>query len=296
MTLSKGATIAPGPGIAGPAGRFAAFSFVDRIGDLVPGVRAAGSFWIPDTITGLPQPLAAEAIGQLAAWAAMAQLDFRARPVAGLAQETIFRSLCAPGQTLTLEVEIESCSEEAIAYSGSARVGERPILELRHAVGPMMPMQDFDDPALVRADFETLRGAGRPPGRFAGIDAPLGEASRHVTGQSIDAHLAVPANAALFADHFPRRPVFPATLLLHALSHWAVELARDRANADCAPVLASVSNVKVRTWTLPGQTLDLHVEALAADGSSLPMRLAARSGERTVATARATVDLRGRPA
>ena len=66
---------------------FAAFSFVDRITGLEPGdararhVRDSGA-----TSTAFPSCLMAEAVGQLAAWVAMAHIGFRGRPVAALAQ------------------------------------------------------------------------------------------------------------------------------------------------------------------------------------------------------------------
>jgi hypothetical protein len=79
---------------------FAAFSFVDRITELEPGVRGHGSFAVPGSIAAFPACLVAEAVGQLAAWIAMARIDFRGRPVAALATETIFHGDVAPGSRL----------------------------------------------------------------------------------------------------------------------------------------------------------------------------------------------------
>ena len=58
-------------------GRFGAFSFVDRITEVVPGMRARGSYQVPKGLDAFPSALAAEAVGQLAAWASMARLEFR---------------------------------------------------------------------------------------------------------------------------------------------------------------------------------------------------------------------------
>src|SRR5260370_414825 len=101
---------------------FAAFSFVDRITALEPGARARGTFAVPGDLTAFPACLVAEAVGQLAAWVAMAKVDFRGRPVAALAAETIFHVEVAPGSRLDLAVEVESCDDEAIAYGGVAHV------------------------------------------------------------------------------------------------------------------------------------------------------------------------------
>jgi 3-hydroxymyristoyl/3-hydroxydecanoyl-(acyl carrier protein) dehydratase len=128
-------------------GRFRAFSFVDRITRLEPGRRIEGQYTVPPSAARFPAALMAEAVGQLAAWAAMAELGFTHRPVAGLAAETRYDGAAAPGQTLALTAEIERCDAEAIAYSGSASVDGRRVLELSHCVGPMLPMEEFDAPA-----------------------------------------------------------------------------------------------------------------------------------------------------
>jgi len=254
------------------------------IDELIAGERVRGRYAIPPSIV-FPQSLAAEAVGQLAAWAAMAQLDFQLRPVAGLAQELVFHRRCLPGETLDLEVALESCTEDAISYSGTARSGGDTVLELRHSVGPMLPMADFDDRAAVAADFALLTGGGRAPGACAGIEAPLGELVHCEPDHALEARLTVPEGARFFADHFPRRPVFPATLLMHALTHWAIELG---GGAD-ASRLAAVANVKMRSWILPGQQVDLRIERAGGDSATTHVKLSARVGDRNVAAARATL-------
>ena len=80
------------------ADHFAAFSFVDRITEYEPGRRARGRYAVPADIAAFPSCLVAEAVGQLAAWVAMAHIGFRGRPVAALANETRFRADVAPGE------------------------------------------------------------------------------------------------------------------------------------------------------------------------------------------------------
>jgi 3-hydroxymyristoyl/3-hydroxydecanoyl-(acyl carrier protein) dehydratase len=136
--------------------RFNAFSFVDRITALEGGRRARGRFAIPAGLPAFSTCLVAEAVGQLAAWVAMAQAEFRRRPMAGLSGETRIVGEAAPGEILDLGVEIESCDPDAVAYGGWARVADTPVLELCRCVGPMLPLEDFDAPEAVRGDFETL--------------------------------------------------------------------------------------------------------------------------------------------
>jgi len=272
-------------------GRFRAFSFVDRITRLDPGHRIEGLYTVPATASRFPAALMAEAVGQLAAWSAMSALGFTHRPVAGLAGETRYHGAAVPGQTLQLAAEIERCDDEAIAYGGSASIDGRCVLELTHCVGPMLPMEEFDAPEAVRADFETLMGSGAPGDRFAGVDVPRLETTEHSAGERVRAVLHVPESAIYFDDHFPRRPVFPGTLLMDSLSTLALRLAGD------LPVLhgsrlavARVRDVKIRSFTAPGQTLELSAEMQSSSADGAQMKLAARADGRTIATARIDVE------
>jgi 3-hydroxymyristoyl/3-hydroxydecanoyl-(acyl carrier protein) dehydratase len=272
-------------------GRFRAFSFVDRITRLDPGHRIEGLYTVPATASRFPAALMAEAVGQLAAWSAMSSVNFTHRPVAGLAGETRYHGAAVPGQSLQLAAEIERCDDEAIAYGGTASIDGRCVLELIHCVGPMLPMEEFDAPEAVRADFETLMGPGAASGRFAGVDAPQLETTEHSAGERLRAVLQVPETATYFDDHFPRRPVYPGTLLMDNLSTLALQLAGDLpALHGSRLAVARVRDVKIRAFTAPGQALELeaHVQSSSADGAQ--MKLAARADGRTIATARIDVE------
>ena len=157
---------------ASPTGRFAAFSFVDRITKIEGVARVSGLYTIPPTVSLFPASLVAEAIGQLAAWVAMSSVGFTHRPVAALAGDTRMHSLPRPGDTLELIVDIESCDAESITYKGRALVEGRLILELQDTLGSMLDIHEFDAPAALAADFELLKTVGRPPGAFAGVPLP----------------------------------------------------------------------------------------------------------------------------
>ncbi len=83
-----------------------------------------------------------------------------------------YHQLPQPGCTLQLQADIERCDAEAVAYSGKAFIDGRLALELVDSVGPMLPMEEFDAPEAVRADFHTLLGVGAAPGRFGGVPVP----------------------------------------------------------------------------------------------------------------------------
>ena len=267
---------------------FAAYSFVDRITDFVPAKHARGQFAIPPNLSDFSSCLVAEAVGQLAAWVSMAHIDFRGRPVAALATETRFHGDTMPGQTLDLVVDIDDCDDEAVAYSGSASVDGRTIVELIHCLGPMLPVEDFDAPDTLRSRFELLRTAGATPHRFQGVARPAVTAQEHMNGQSLRATLAVPRDAPYFGDHFPRRAVFPATLLLDTQIRLALELAREAPpwKDRGAPQPARVTHVKMRSFILPGQNVDLAIELVPPANGVAKASLGARIDERVVATAR----------
>lgn len=269
--------------------RFCAFSFVDRI-TRCSGRHIEGEYKVPASASRFPASLMAEAVGQLAAWCAMAELDFAWRPVAGLAAETRYHRIAEPGQTLTLEADLARCDAEAVAYSGRAFIDGTCALELVDCVGPMLPMGEFDAPDAMRADFGTLSSAGAAPGRFGGVPVPQFEPLEHEVGRRLRARLQVPGQdeVSYFADHFPRRPVFPGTLLLDAMATLSAEVAGEAMPGQTASTLmpSRVSNVKIRSFTIPGTALELEIELLAVEGERAQLKLAARNDGKTVATGR----------
>src|SRR5262245_54840679 len=95
---------------------FRAFSFVDRIHSLEAGATIRGSYMIPAHLESFPSLLVAEAVGQCAAWSAMAAVDFKCRPVAGLAGKVELLGRVQPGQVLELAADLERADHEAVAY------------------------------------------------------------------------------------------------------------------------------------------------------------------------------------
>jgi 3-hydroxymyristoyl/3-hydroxydecanoyl-(acyl carrier protein) dehydratase len=273
--------------------RFSAFSFVDRITALEAGRRARGRFAIPAGLPAFSICLVAEAVGQLAAWVAMAQSEFRGRPVAALSREMRILGEAAPGDILDLGVEIESCDPEAVAFDGWARLGDTPVLELRRSLGPMLPLEDFDAPEAMRRDFETLCGPSARPGRFRGVEEPELTLIDRVPGQRLRATISVPVSAPFFADHFPRRPVFPATLLLDAQIRLALRLAGETVTSGQRLRLAKIVDMKMRSFILPGQRVEMETTLWSATNGAAELTLAARVDGKRVATGRVEIVSRG---
>ena len=266
---------------------FAAFSFVDRITEFIDGSRARGVFWVPQGIRVFPSCLVAEAVGQLAAWVAMSEVDFRGRPVAALATETRFLGVVLPGDVLELAVEIEDCDDNMVSYGGNASVEGRQMIELKHCLGPMLPVEDFDAPEALRERLSLLRDRGAPRGRFPGVDLPETVVIERVPGKSVRANLNVPREATFFADHFPRNPVFPATLLLDAQIRVAAELVEKSCGPQFAsPVASRMTHFKMRSFITPGQEVELAATLTSQDALAARVMLSAQVAGKSVATAR----------
>src|SRR5215472_2488504 len=110
--------------------RFCAFSFVDRITSLELGGSVRGQYAIPPNVDAFPVSLVAEAVGQLAAWAAMKAVDFTHRPVAGIAGRIELLSMVRPGQVLDLSAELESVDTDSVGYCGIASVNGSTVIRL----------------------------------------------------------------------------------------------------------------------------------------------------------------------
>ena len=261
------------------SGHFSAYSFVDRITELEAGRRAKGVFLVPPHLSRFPSTLAAEAAGQLAAWNAMACLDYKVRPVAGLAAEIRFGPEVRPGQRLDLEVVIESCEADAVSYSAWADADGVRVMELDHSVGPMLPMEEFDSPEAIRERFRLLCGPGAPSGRYEGVPEHNMEIVEQVPYQRVRALLRVPTQALFFTDHFPRRPVFPGTLLLDAQIGLALQFAAGSKHWPPGSRLAAtrVPDMKMRSFIRPGDVLELLVEL---EPPAEPMKAMAKTGVR----------------
>lgn len=266
---------------------FRAFSFVDRIASIRPGGHAVGIYSIPAGIDSFPASLVAEAIGQLAAWSAMATVDFQRRPVAGIAGGIELLAPVHPGQTLELTADFEEIDIEAAAYCGGATVGGVPVIRLTHCVGPMVPMEDFDDPGAIRERYSLLCGAGATPGGFAGLPSFRIERIGGEVGKVARATLHVPASARIFADHFPRRPVFPGSLLMHTNLQLAAMLLGEVASPAAGSwTPRMISDMKLRAFIPPGETLEVEARIEELSAESAELFVATRQGKRLAGSAR----------
>lgn len=261
---------------------------MDRITSVEPGVLARGRYAIPADIDAFPASLVAEAVGQLAAWAAMAVVNFQRRPVAGIAAGIELLSPVQPGQTLELAADLEAADAEAVSYHGSASADGVPVIRLTHCVGPMVLMAEYDDPDAVRERFALLCDAGVPPGGFAGLPPIAVQRTDGEPGKIARASLAIPGAAKIFADHFPRRPVFPGSLLMHANLQLAAALTNELPCADAGQVWRprAISDMKLRAFIPPGEALELEARLNGAANGRADLIVETRKSKRVIGTAR----------
>jgi 3-hydroxymyristoyl/3-hydroxydecanoyl-(acyl carrier protein) dehydratase len=267
-------------------GHFRAFSFVDRITYVHDGRQIHGSYAIPSGVDEFPLALVGEAVGQLAAWAAMAAADFGYRPVAGLAGRIESLRQPRPGQILELAATLENVDTESVEYNGTARVNGTPIINLKDCVGPMMVLTEFEDPQAVRVRFDELCQGVSRPGVFPGLPQLAVERTGGASGQSVATFFRVPPEAPFFADHFPRRAVFPGSLLMHLSLGVATILTGEMAPpAQGRWVPAEIQDMKLRSFIPPGAALQIEARVKQLDRHSASLTLETRTEREMVATA-----------
>jgi 3-hydroxymyristoyl/3-hydroxydecanoyl-(acyl carrier protein) dehydratase len=252
------------------------FLFVDRI-DALDADAARGQFDLSQGDDALPAWLVIEAIGQLAGWIAMRRTDFRSRPVAALVADLRIgdAAACLHGGTLSLEARIDRLDGRAILYSGAARCGDALVAELRRSVGPLLPLELFDDPDAMRQRCADLC-AGRAPQRARGA-LPRGElASVDLLDDGVRrARLDVPVAA----------PVYPATLLADAQAQLALGVAAEALKVDPARVAVDgLRDFKVRAFSEPGQHLTLEAAPDTVDVGRATVRVRAEAEGKRVAS------------
>lgn len=267
------------------------FHLVDRISAFEPRRSAAGSLQLPAGNGEFPVSLVVEAVGQLASFVAMESVDFAMRPVAAIAGEVLAHRPVPDGARLDLEIQVGALRPSAIRYAGLARVGAETVVELSRCTGAMLPMETFDDPERVRTHLEHLRASGIDPRAFPTPEEfrPRVCEERHPSPGVAEAVLEAPLEASFYADHFPSRPVYPATLLLDAKIGVAQRLlAGPETPASETPAIVAVRNVKVRAFTPPGGQVRVRAEAAddRQDDGTRVVALEAFAEEGRVSTAR----------
>ena len=191
-----------------------------------------------------------------------------------------------PGDTLELEATLVKADEEAVAYDGIARVNGIAVVRLQDCLGPMLPLLEFDDPEVLRERYALLKTTGAKPDGFAGVPFFAAEKTGGTAGDTAEGNFLIPASAPFFGDHFPRRPVFPGTLLMNLNLGFAIDLAVERAGVGTRWTVQEMTDVKIRSFMAPGEVLDLKATIAEDAGDFVRVVVETRKGKRLTSSAR----------
>ncbi len=255
------------------------FHFVDQILELDPGRHAlgvkrvtSGDTFVRATVGGAPALLSCiigEALGQLAAWSVMAANDFTLRPVAGIVGEVAIIGEAAVGDTIVLDTTIDSETDESVIYHAAATVDGETVLRLEDALGPMLPIEQFNDPDELRQRLVRIQRPEAPSeipiaGSEATVpyDTSFDEVLSFEPGIQATAIRTLGQDEAYLADHFPRKPVLPLSLLLESLLQLGQNLV-DEGEPRYVPT--GVRRVKMKRFVEPGSSLAVTIRVARRD-------------------------------
>ena len=267
------------------------FLFVDRIIHCIPGSVVQGIKHITPDDAYLCQDeqeracfipsLIGETLGQLAAWNVMQANDFTQRPVAGVVASARLHRSAYVGETLFLESWIDALDDKAVQYHSAARVGDELVFSIEGALGPLLPMEDFIDPLLVRKQFDEINRPGDWP-TVAVNDASSSFFSTHVMrhrlcfdrilacepGQHLIAEKRITRAAPWFPDHFPNKPVVPLTVLLECKLNLAREFVARSAFSSSFQV-KELRKIKMSEFVHPGDVVTSSIRVKSHDNNEL---------------------------
>lgn len=269
------------------------FLFVDRILNLssptgsVCGIKHITPFDIYLSSTQnehafFMPALIGETLGQLTAWAAMAQNEFRLRPVAGIVESATLYRPAYVGETLELESWIDVVDDTALQYHGEVRVGKEMIFRLDGALGPMLPMPEFIDPDLVRKQFLQINRPGdwpyvqtKPlcarPATVANFQLQFDQITACEPGVTMRAVKHVSRAAPYFPDHFPHKPVLPLTVLLECSMNLVQEFLQ-QANLTNLYRIHQLRRIKMSDFVYPGDVVICDVSVKSQNAQELILR------------------------
>ncbi len=268
------------------------FSFVDQIAEIAEN-SIRGRFAVPSQFHGAPDWLIFEAIGQLAAWVAMRDSDFSKRPVGATVGSLDFTGYRRPQGVLDLDATIERTDRRAILYGGQVSCAGERVAVMRRCIGPLLPMEAFEDADRARARFAALMGPH--PVALWSEDSAVPQAwvsdPQCRADGSVVAEFRVAEGDPLFDDHFPRQPVVPATLLIEAMCRVGATAIAMHLERGEPLLFDQVRQVKVRQFTKPGQLLRIEAAAAAVGATDPEVSVSAFSGDELVAGVRVLCNL-----
>jgi len=262
------------------------FHFVDQILELDPGHHSLG---VKHVTTGdafvratggggsvLLSCIIGEALGQLGAWNVMAANDFAMRPVAGVVGRVAITGEAKVGDTVLLDTTIDSVTDDAVFYHAAASVDGETVLKLEDTLGPMLPIEQFNDPDELRNRFARIFTPDAPAElplsggeAVSPFDASFDEVLSFEPGKEASVVRTLSGDETFLADHFPRKPVLPLSLLLESLLQLGQNLLDD---GDTLYVPRGARKVKMNRFVEPGSSLVAKVHVVGRDRENALLR------------------------
>lgn len=261
------------------------FLFVDRIVESSPGqmIRGVKHVTSNDAFLTVDEQgrscfipsLIGETLGQLAAWNVMELQGFTRRPVAGIVASASMHRRAYVGETLLLESFIKHLDDSVMQYHSEAKVGNELVFRIEGALGPLLPMADFIDLDEVRQQFSEINRPGDwsviskesspvlNDDLIMGLELPVvpmtfDRVRSSQPGVSLIAEKRISRAAPYFADHFPKKPVLPLTVLLECKLNLTYEFIR-RAGYSIHYKVSELRKIKMNEFVYPGDILECFV-------------------------------------
>ena len=217
----------------------------------------------------------------------MSAIEFRGRPVAALAVGDALPRRAASGRLLELEVDARRLRRRC---GGLRRQGQRRRSAHRRTRAlprPDVAGADFDAPEALRERFALLCGDGAAPDRFTGVDLAQPVVTEHVPAQIDTRACCRYPSGAVLSRSLSATARIPGDADARRADASRATLAGESPLPAAGPLsLRRMTNVKVRSFTTPGQAVELGAEATPQDDGTCVSRCPRVSTGKTVATAR----------
>ena len=184
----------------------------------------------------------------------------------------------AVGDSVLLDTTIDSMTDDAVCYHAVASVDGAAVLRLENALGPLLPMEQFNDPNEVRERLAKIHHTGDSAGEYqtgegaaAQFDLSFDEVLSFESCKEATAVRTISGSEAFLRDHFPRKPVLPLSLLLESLLQLGQKLLDDGGSRF---IPTGARKVKMSRFVEPGSSLlaKVQVKDRSAENALLSFR------------------------
>jgi 3-hydroxymyristoyl/3-hydroxydecanoyl-(acyl carrier protein) dehydratase len=197
-----------------------------------------------------------EAVGQAAAWLIAEATEHKRRLLVVMVPHLRLLAPAPQGSLLQLNAEIDQLRGDSVRFTGNVKIDGKPILTAEKVMGFLARLETLTDPEASMHDLEALMVAEATHTRddvFVPPELLIDEIVAEQPGERIEAQTLVPTDAPQFADHFPRRPLMPGSLLGEIVAQLSARVVADGGDQQFS--LTEVKRARFREPVVPGDTL-----------------------------------------